>query len=210
MNVCIEKCVACGDLAYLCQEIVCFPAVSLKGNQAIALCLMKCHVCMTWSAAVTHRNVFGSLWMCSCITSDSAVCTWVDGRCVFIRMVSRSSFFLSGSSVAEIGRNAWGACLRFPGGQFLGSGWVTGCSFYVAPGRAELFPCPACSKPRLLAASRLFLRFVCTVLLTRKINQSGEQKELLLMFLIIQRENGEAVRLRKMGNRYCWVWPETI
>lgn len=52
-------------------------------------------------------------------------------------------------------------------------------AFTLSQGEQRFFPCPACSEPRLLKAARLFLRSICSVLLIRKISQSGEWKRLV-------------------------------
>lgn len=119
MNVCVEECVVHGDLACLWMEMFCFPAVSLQGNQAITLCLMKCCVFVAQAAAIKHthkKNTIFCYWLLlDCVhrwgSQDKA---WqmsyslAVGRCIFIR--GRAMFECSLSLIpphAEIGRNAW-------------------------------------------------------------------------------------------------------
>lgn len=121
------------------------------------------------------------------------VCWWE--MCLYQKqgIVSRSIFCCLIPLCAEIGRNAW----RVVSDSLESSYWANAESLVVAfllsLGEQSIFHCPACSEPRPLAAARLFLRYVCSVFLIRKIRQSGEWKRLLLMSLMIQRENGEAV-----------------
>lgn len=165
---------------------------------------MKCHVCLAESTAVTPKTADFSIGCCLDVSRDVdheaklawtviIVCWWE--MCLYQKqgIVSRSIFCCLIPLCAEIGRNAW----RVVSDSLESSYWANAESLVVAfllsLGEQSIFHCPACSEPRPLAAARLFLRYVCSVFLIRKIRQSGEWKRLFLMSLIIQRENGEAV-----------------